>query len=162
MLTLSEIAPIFARLDGNEDETAAVEKSLRNFVQRFPLPPTSREGRVFLYDNPAVVALRLGYVAHRFGLNRVLLHPYTQFLHQRAQEAIRRCEAGEDFAFHAVARPIGDDFWASWDEPAADSSDDQCRAERARWLMRRKGIELGRFSQGGGLVAQILPLLRKG
>lgn len=157
MLTISEIAPIFAKLDGNEDETASVEKALRNFVQRFPLPPSARDGRVFKYDRRAIVAMRLGYVAHQFGLDRLLLHPYVGFLCGAAEKAVRYCEAGESFAFHVAARPIGQDIWASWEEPAEGA--ELSRAERAIWFERRNAIELGRFTQGAGLVAQIIAAL---
>ena len=153
MLPISAIAPIFAKLDGNEDETASVEKALRNFVQRFPLPPSARDGRVFLYDRPAIVAMRLGYTAHMFGLDRGLLHRYVTFLCGAAEKAVRYCKAGEDFAFHVAARPIGEDIWATWDEPKDDA--ELSRAERAIWFERRNAIELGRFTQGAGLVAQI-------
>ena len=161
MLTITEIAPIFAKLDRDQggEEPASVEKALRNLTQRFPVAPTAKSGRAFVYDAPAIVALRLSFLAHQFGLNRLLLHPYARFLNVASAEAVRRVDDGEGFTFFVVARPIGNDVWASWEEPADDAP--QTRAEKAIWLMRRDAIELGCFTQKSALVQQILSALPK-
>lgn len=158
MLSISEIAPIFAKLDEHQGtEVEAVDKALRNLTQRFPIAPSEKAGRAFVYDRAAVVALRLSYLAHQFGLSRILLHPYARFLSKEAPEAVRRAEAGEHFTFHVVARPIGTDLWASWEEPAEDAT--LTRADAAIWRVRRNGIELGRFTQDAALVHQVLTAL---
>lgn len=158
MLSISEIAPIFARLDEHQGaDVETVEKDLRNLTQRFPIAPSDKAGRAFVYDRPAIIALRLSHLAHQFGLKRILLHPYARFLSTQAPEAVRRANAGEHFAFHVVTRPIGTDLWASWEEPAEGAK--LSRAEAAIWLQRRNGIELGRFTQDAALVHQVLNVL---
>ena len=159
MLSIAEIAPIFARLDEHQGaEVATVDKALRNLTQRLPIAPSDRAGRAFVYDRPGVVALRLTYLAHQFGLHRVLLDPYARFLGIQAHEAVRRVDAGErSFSFHVVARPIGTDLWASWEEPAEGA--ELSRAQKSVWRARRDGIELGRFTQHAALVHQVLEAL---
>lgn len=159
MLSITQLAPIFARLDEEQGggDVAAVEKALRNFTQRFPIAPTGTEGRAFVYDRGAIVALRLAYLAHQFGINRILLHAYARFLSTHAGEAVSRVVRGEEFAFQVVSRPIGDDVWASWEEPEIGA--ELSRADAAIWLMRRRGIELGRFTQSASVVRQVLSAL---
>lgn len=158
MLPISAIAPIFARLDQHQGaEVDGTEKALRNLTQRFPIVPTETRGRVFYYDRPAIVAIRLTHLAHQFGLNRVLLHPYARFLGAMAPEAVRRAEAGAQFTFQVVARPIGQDCWASWEEPRDD--DKLTRAAEAIWRERFNAIELGRFTHHSDLVVQVLRAL---
>lgn len=161
MYTLSQIAPIFANLDeGHGADVSTVDKGLRNLTQRFPIAPTSKDGRAFVYDRGGVVAVRLCFLAHQFGLNRVLLHPYARFLSQVGCEAVTRAERGERFTFFVVARPVGADVWASWEAPA--ESADLSRAETAIWLQRNTGMELGRFTQDSDLVRQVLSAIQYG
>lgn len=158
MLSIAEIAPIFARLDEHQGaDVETVEKALRNLTQRFPIAPSDKAGRAFVYDRAAIVALRLSHLAHQFGLSRILLHPYARFLSTQAPEAVRRVHAGEHFAFHVVARPIGNDLWASWEEPAEGAK--LSRGDAAIWFARRNSVELGRFTQDAALVYQVLDVL---
>ncbi len=161
MLAISEIAPIFARLDEHQGaDVDATDKALRNLTQRFPIAPTDKAGRAFVYSRGAIVTLRLCYLAHQFGLNRVLLHPYARFLSNVADEAVRRLAAGENYTFIVVARPIGNDIWASWEEPA--EGEKLSRPAAAVWFERRNSIELGRFEQSAALVHQVVAALPEG
>lgn len=124
MLTLTEANELFARLDATpSDQIESQDKALRNISQRLYLPPDDMRGRVFLYTDASIVALRLLYLGSAFGLNRVRAEDYARWLRgagtrRRAvdggfmslsicEEAIERAQAGETFNFHVILSEDG-------------------------------------------------------
>lgn len=175
--TLAEIAAKFARLDGVEDEQHAhFEKGLRNLVQRHFLPPTTQQGRVFLYDPAAAVTIRLAQIAAEFGLPRTTIDTLSRWLTAsgdrrqatpqggamgvlHSAEAIQRAEAGEVFGIHVIMRADGNVI------AKADWQSDTSGSERAQNALRSIGHEpkpeVARFSlPASRLIAEILPLLK--
>lgn len=176
-LTLAEIAARFACLDDVDDaDHAAYEKALRNLVQRHFLPPTTQQGRVFLYDRAAAVTIRLAQIAAEFGLPRASIDTLSRWLSNsgerrvkveggymgvsRAAEAIERVESGESFSIHVVMRADGsvraEADWAS-DSPRSPRAADAIRAARGEPMP-----EVARFTlPASRLIAEILPLMSK-
>lgn len=177
--TLAEIATRFARQDGIEDDHhAQFEKGLRNLVQRHYLPPTTQQGRIFLYDRSAAATIRLAQIASEFGIPRTSIEILTRWLSgsgqrqekmpnggamgvSHAAEAIQRIEAGEVFALHIVMTTDRTVF------VRADWERDRPRSERAENALRLIGkgpkSEIARFTlPASDLIAEILPLFAKG
>ncbi|MFN3312578.1 MAG: hypothetical protein ACK46Q_03825 [Hyphomonas sp.] len=177
--TLAEIAARFARQDGVEDEHhAQFEKGLRNLVQRHFLPPTTQQGRIFLYDRAAAATIRLAQIASEFGIPRATIDTLTRWLSgsgerreklpsggqmgvSHAAEAIQRLEAGEAFALHLIMTTDRTVF------VRADWERDRPRSERAENALRLIGkgpkAEIARFTlPASELIAEILPLFAKG
>lgn len=174
--TLAEIAAKFARIDSVEDEKhTAFEKGLRNLVQRHFLPPTTQQGRIFLYGHAATVTIRLAQIAAEFGIPRTTIDTLSRWLSNsgerkeaqgsgfrgvsRGEEAIQRVEAGESFAVHVVMRADRSVI------VKADWERDHLRSERAENAARLIGQEpkpeIARFSlPASALIAEILPLLK--
>lgn len=173
--TLTEIAAIFGRLDGIDDENhGQYEKALRNLVQRHYLPPTGQQGRIFVYDRPAAVTIRLAQIASEFGIPRTTIDMLARWLSNsgvrrkklsngwvgvsRAAEAIQRVEENEVFSFHLVLsadRIVG---------VKADWNSDHPLGERAESVLRMidQDAEIARFTlPASAQIAKILPLLAK-
>lgn len=178
--TLAEIAAKFGRLDGVEDDQhAQFEKGLRNLVQRHYLPPTTQQGRIFLYDAAAAVTIRLAQIASEFGMSRPNIETLARWLSAsgerkaqqgsgwrgilHAEEAIQRAEAGEEFSVHVIMRSdLSVIVKADW---KADREIDPKSAERAANALRSIGKEakpeVARFSlPASRLVQDILPALK--
>ncbi|WP_112312477.1 hypothetical protein [Pseudogemmobacter bohemicus] len=175
--TLADIAAKFARLDAIEDDThAQFEKGLRNLVQRHFLPPTSQQGRVFLYDAAAAVTIRFAQIAAEFGLPRPTIDTLARWLSGsgertkkqgsgfrgvlRSEEAIDRVEAGETFAVHIVMRADGSVTVKS-DWQTDRGADDRVRNAALSAGLVNVSPEVARFSlPASRLIAEILPLLK--
>lgn len=176
MHTLAEIAAKFARLDAvADDHHSQFEKGLRNLVQRHFLPPTTQQGRIFLYDKAAAVTIRLARIAAEFGLPRTTIETLSRWLSgsgerkekqgsgylgvSRAAEAIQRVQAGETFAIHVIMRADRSVF------VQADWTPDRPRNERIVQAAVAAGVvntspEIARFTlPASRLIAEILPLL---
>lgn len=175
--TLAQIAALTARLDGiDDDQHTAYEKALRNLVQRHFLPPSTQQGRIFLYDRAAAVTIRLAQIAAEFGIPRTTIDTMTRWLSgsgdrrkhvaggfmgvSRADEAIERVTAGETFAIHIIMRS---------DRAVIVKADWQAqphnqKVEDALLLTGRDDQqEIARFSlPASELIAALLPLLKNG
>lgn len=164
--TLAEIAAKLGRLDGIDDDNhAQYEKGLRNLVQRHFLPPTTQQGRVFLYDPAAAVTIRLAQIAAEFGITRTSIDTLTRWLSgvgerriSHAAEAIQRHEAGEVFSLHIVMRADRSVI------VRADWTDERPRSERADNALRLlHGPDIAAFSLPASyVIAEILPSLNEG
>lgn len=117
MLTLAEIAQKFAVLDAlPADRMPALEKALRNLVQRHYLPPSDQKGRVFFYSDRATASIRIAFFASEFGLDRALLERLLFWMqtgrdHNRGtliDEAFARVSSGERFHFYVVMSRDGE------------------------------------------------------
>ncbi|MDP3409031.1 hypothetical protein [Bosea sp. (in: a-proteobacteria)] len=144
MFSLSDATKMFALLDGLPDEKQpSLDKALRNYSVRFYLPHDDQRGRVFLYDEASICALRMIYLANECGVDRWLCEAYARWLQKNSHEAIRRVEAGEDFSFHvALVREYGElspRIFADWER------DTHARVEvaAAGYLA---SVEMGRFT----------------
>ncbi|MEI4473334.1 hypothetical protein [Frigidibacter sp. MR17.24] len=179
-LTLAEIAAKFARMDGVEDDRhAPYEKALRNLVSRHFLPPTTQQGRVFLYDSAASLAIRLGQIASDFGLPRTSVDTLTRWLSasgdrklelpegglmglSHAEEAIQRAKSGEAFNVHLIMRAdrsvIVQQDWVS-DRAVDDQRNARMRAA-LKSLGHDAGPEIARFSlPASRIITEMLPVL---
>jgi hypothetical protein len=177
-LTLAEIAAKFGRLDCVDDENQAqFATGLRNLVQRHYLPPTSQQGRVFLYDRAAALTIRLAQIAADFGIPRTSIDALCRWLNtsgerrhilpsggamgvSHAVEAIQRVETNECFALHMIMTADRNIY------VRADWKRDFPRSARVESALRQinqgpKG-EIARFTlPASDLIAQILPSLAK-
>ncbi|AUM72925.1 hypothetical protein [Paracoccus jeotgali] len=181
--TLAEIAARLARHDDVEDEHhAQFEKGLRNLVQRHFLPPTTQQGRIFLYDRAAAATIRLAQIASEFGIPRASIDTLTRWLSgsgerreklpsggqmgvSHAAEAIQRVEAGEEFALHIIMTTERTVFVrADWKSDREIDPESQARADNAlRLIGKGPKPEIARFSlPASELIAEILPLFAKG
>lgn len=127
MFRLSEAAIAFAKLNRISDEdTPALDKSLRNLTQRNYLPRSAKDGRADLYSIETLCALRLAERALAFGIDRKSVNDLLRFLqiaqpntnryHRRdgvkvafsiIEEAVERARNGEDFAIGLVLNDNG-------------------------------------------------------
>ncbi|MBB4120212.1 hypothetical protein [Martelella radicis] len=177
MFTLAEIIPVFASLDNvPAKDIARYEKALRNLVQRNHLPPSDQRGRVFMYDEGALSAIRLVQIANEFGLDRTAIDPLARWLAEsgtrrrkvtggwlgvtHSAEAVERVQNGEEFSVSLV---LGADYRycveASW-------SLDQPKSERVENSLRLAGLSnapaIARFSlPASSIIVELLSSLNE-
>ena len=133
MKTLTEISAIFASLDGTpEDETAALDKALRNISQRHYFPADAQQGKAFKYNLESTVALRLAYIASIFGLDRMTVDALNKWVRQlevtkrnsasNIAQAIQRTAKGETFSIHVEMDSRGNTWCrVDWEKASTDS-----------------------------------------
>jgi hypothetical protein len=134
MKTLTEISAIFADLDGTPvDETAQLDKALRNISQRHYFPADAQQGKAFKYNLESTVALRLALFTSIFGLDRITVDALNKWLRQfelakrnstsNIAQAIQRTAKGETFSIH-IEMDCSGRTWckADWESPSTEGS----------------------------------------
>ena len=167
MLTLNQLAPIFATLDGKTFD-APYEKALRNLASRQFLPPTEVRGRNFHFDRAAVATIWLAHTAAKFGVPRLTIDVLAQWLGSastrleeveggqvaisRAAEALQRVEAGEVFSL-SIVLPADNRL-----RIVADWTPDEAPSARVSALLdARLAPEVARFSlPASALIGKLL------
>ena len=170
MHSLSDISPVFAKIDQtSEEDFPKLDKALRNLTQRLHLPPSDQRGRIFLYDRAAVASIRLAYLAHECGLDRLALEPFARWMTQAGsrrkkvdggkigisniEEAIDRANDGETFNVHVIFLDSGRT------RCTADWTLDEPRSERVERNLQAidTAEEIARFSMPASrLISRLL------
>ena len=160
MHTLTDAAKIFALLDDVSDEKLpSLDKALRNYATRFYLPHDDQRGRVFLYDEASVFALRMIYLANECGMDRWLCEAFARWLRSSgdkrvkveggwhgvsiSREAIQRVEHKEQFDFHVILERYQGDLRARF---RADWQEEKLARVRNALSQGPQPVELGRFT----------------
>ena len=120
--TIRNATEAFAALDATPaDQTAMLDKSLRNLSQRYYLPTMGRETRADTFAAHSICALRLVHRAALFGLDRWQIEGFARWMQieptgptrrlavpggfrplARIEEACHRVKEGESFGFALI------------------------------------------------------------
>lgn len=155
--TIRDAAAAFASLDETpQADLPALDKALRNLSQRVYLPPAGLDRNAGTYALHTICALRLFQIATNFGLGRLRVEAFAQWLQvqpvgparrievpggyrplSRIEESLERVREGEVFDLHIIMGPGGQfDFAADWQSDSAIPADLwPAQAELARFTL---------------------------